>query len=44
MDQKNHNGRDFRFGIGFLNPELLDNLGLTLDQLGSQDDGINALK
>jgi len=37
MNKKTILGREFRFGIGFLN-ELLDGTGLTLDQLGSQDE------
>lgn len=32
-------GRDFHFGIGFIN-ELLDGTGLRLDQMGGQDDAV----
>jgi len=39
MNKKTLIGKDFHFGIGFLN-ELLDGLKIRLDELGSIDDAI----
>jgi len=39
MNKKTLLGREFHFGIGFLN-ELLDGTGLKLDELGTQDDAV----
>ena len=39
MNKKTILGKDFHFGIGFLN-ELLDGTGLRLDELSSQDDAV----